>query len=87
MRMSVSDSCAGSSFEVDGKPIVQRGGGEGDMVLSSKMLASSCQGALPSREAVLVYGRYIDRLLLRGQGLIPVQDVLGVGIPYRPVVW
>ncbi len=46
---------------------------------------SAGQGALPSRGAELIRGRYIDRLLLKGQGLIPVQDVLGVGCPNRPV--
>ncbi len=63
------------------------GGGEGDRVRSSKMSVSSDQGALPSRGAALVRGRYIDRLLLRGQWLVPVEYILGVWIPYRPVGW
>ncbi len=63
------------------------GGGEGDRVRSSKTLASSGQGALPSRGVVLVCGQYIDRLLLKGHWLVPVKYVLGVEIPYHPVGW
>ncbi len=63
------------------------GGGERDWVLSSKTSASAGHGALPNRGAALVHGRYVDRLLLRGQGLIPVQDVLGVGVPNVPLGW
>ncbi len=63
------------------------GGGEGDRVRSSKTSASLGQGALPNHGAALVRGRYINRLLFRGHWLVPVEDVLRVGIPYRPVGW
>ncbi len=56
------------------------------MVRSAKTWASSCQGALLICGAAPVYWWSIDQLLLQGHGLVPVKDVLGVGIPNGPVV-
>ncbi len=61
------------------------GGGERDPVRSSKTWASPGQGALPSLGAAGILWWCVNRLLLQGHWLVPVKDVLGVGIPYVPL--
>ncbi len=74
-------SAWGRHFEVDGRPIARRGGGEGDWVLSSNMSASAGHGALPNHGAASVHGWYIDRAAAQGPGVDPSPGCTGGGDP------